>query len=320
MTFRNYLTLTAGLLLAAISLFFSATGLIHLFAGAGLSVAIMAIAFEISKISITVYLLGATRQGDRVLRICLGICLVVLVMVSSVGIYGYLGKAYNAGRMGAIVGGEQVAHLEAVLKAQIENRGHFLRQIYEIPAEHSTNRRRLMRQVQPEIDRLTRSIDSLTRELGPLKTRQVATEHDIGELRFAAALFGTTGDGIAKWLISALAFMLDPLAVMLVMASGVKGRKQEVETEVLTDEERLFSAPPPPPQEAQVLGPVLVPMYNTQPCPEPNGGKEPTTEKRLDQALSPALTEVIQRRKGRSSAGAAGVRAARNRHPRGGST
>jgi len=60
----------------------------------------MAIAFEMAKVATTVYLINNLRF--RLVPILLSVALVCLVGISSIGIYGYLGKAYNEGRAEAV--------------------------------------------------------------------------------------------------------------------------------------------------------------------------------------------------------------------------
>ena len=78
-------TFLAGLFLAGISLTFSATGLVHLFARAGAAVIVMAVAFEMAKVATTVCLIDNLRF--RLVPILLSVTLVCLVGISSIGIY-----------------------------------------------------------------------------------------------------------------------------------------------------------------------------------------------------------------------------------------
>jgi hypothetical protein len=225
------LPLVAGLGLAALSLYFSATGLVHLFAGAGAAIVVMACAFELSKIATTVYLAQHFRL--RLLSVLLGGALLCLSGVSSLGVYSYLGSAYAAGRRTAATGASTVAVLTEELRQLEADRARLYAQVDAVPATHSTARQRLLRTVQPQIRTLDSAVAVKREVLGKARITQVATEQDIGELRFAAELFGTSQDGLAKLVVTVLAFLLDPLAVMLLLASGVKRQAAVVpETEV----------------------------------------------------------------------------------------
>lgn len=227
------LPLLAGLALAAISLYFSATGLVSLFAGAGAAIIVMAVAFEMAKVSMTVWLIRNFRL--RFLPLALSFALVCLTGISSLGIYGFLGAAYNEGRASAVTGQGAVAVLTDEVKTLETERATLYQQIDATPASHSTNRRRILEKVQPQIIRADSILTVKREELGRLRRQQVTTENDIGELRHAADLFGTTQDGLAKLVITVLAFLLDPLAVLLLLASGVKGKQVAEKSDPLTD-------------------------------------------------------------------------------------
>lgn len=219
----------AGLFLAAISLTFSATGLVHLFAGAGAAIIVMAIAFEMAKVATTVYLINNLRF--RLVPILLSVALVCLVGISSIGIYGYLGKAYNEGRAEAVIGAGAIQVLQQEVVALEQERDRLYAQIEAVPPTHSTNRRRLLEQLQPRIDEISGMLDAKRAELATEQRAQVGRENSIGEYKYAAELFGLTEDGLAKLVITVLAFLLDPLAVLLIMASGVKSRLARKESE-----------------------------------------------------------------------------------------
>jgi hypothetical protein len=270
---RN-LPLLSGLFLAGISLYFSATGLVHLFAGAGLSILVMAIAFETAKVAITLHLIQNFRV--RLVPLLLTVGLLCLVGISSLGIYGYLGRAYDQGRTTAVTGAGTIEIVASEITAIEADRDRLLRQVESIPAAQGTNRRRMLATVQPEIDRLSATITEKRTELSTLRRSQITAEQDIGELRFAADLFGTTQDGLAKLVITVLAFLLDPLAVLLLLASGVKGQRL-----VMANGATIPLAPSAHPDTmrgVQYEGPFVgPPPARVQPVPHIPVGIEPQT-------------------------------------------
>lgn len=219
-------TFLAGILLAAISLFFSATGLVHLFAGAGTAIMVLAGAFELAKVVITVFV--ARNGWRRAITYPLTISLLFLSAISSLGIYGYLGNAYNSGRSASVDYAAGVAvYTDDVAKLEAEKE-RYLSFVEEIPDNQGTNLRKMIATVRPHIAEIDETLTMKRDSLNYYRRLQANTANDIGELKYAASLFGTTQDGIAKFVITVLAFLLDPLAVLLVAASGVKGRTAEV--------------------------------------------------------------------------------------------
>jgi hypothetical protein len=270
-------TFCAGLFLAAISLTFSATGLVHLFAGAGIAIAVMALAFELAKVTTTVYLLQNWRL--RFVPVVLSVALLCLMGVSSLGIYGYLGKAYNVGHRSIVESVGAVDVLTRQVGALEADKARLLGMVEAIPVEHSTNRRRVLTEVQPAVDRIDQELRTRWVELGRAQRTQIGAENDVGELGFAANLLGTSQDGLAHGVITALAFLLDPLAVLLILASGAHGTRSSIETPDLP-------------------GAVA-------PCPSPLLSDRA-------RRLSPALQRVLQRATGSSTLATATLRKRRS--------
>jgi hypothetical protein len=212
-------TFIAGVLLAAISLTFAATGLSHLFAGAGIAIVVMAVAFEIAKITGTIFIV---RNGLSFLSVALACAVLLLSGVSSLGVYGYLGRAYNSGRTSLIATSSRAVALRADVERLQKDEDRLNAQVEAIPARQGTNRRLLALTFQRRLESFSSLIGAKRDSLGAAAAQQGTAANDIGEYQFAADLLHTTQDGIARIVITVLAFLLDPLALLLVMASGVK--------------------------------------------------------------------------------------------------
>lgn len=196
-------------------------------------VAVMAILFEGAKVAITMYLLA--HWCWRLLPLALAGALVLLTTISSLGVYGTLGRAYNEGRGEAISTTTGVVALTANIHALELDRDRIYHQIEAIPGEHSTNRRRVMAQMQPQLEQITR--DMLVRRAALLAAQQAAAvaSNDIGDLKYASMLFKVSQDQLAMFIITTLAFLLDPLALLLLLASGVKAPSPVVAAPVVLE-------------------------------------------------------------------------------------
>lgn len=293
---RINLALIAGIFLASISLWFSATGLVHLFSGAGIGIILMAIGFEMAKISGVTWLI---RNGKKnLLSVGLVAATLLLTTVSSLGIYGYLGRAYASGRSSDVATSTEVATLSGSIAALSSDRDRAYALIASVPANQGTNRLRIQKQTQPQIDRIEAKLAVLRDSLAAAKSRQATVSNDIGDLRFAADLFSTTQEKLARLIVTVLAFLLDPLAVMLVLASGVKGKREEVEAPVEAPfVMRDYTYVPEVGSHAQlgedqiVEEPASPPIFATMGRVKKKSPPEPQ--------LSPALSKVIQRRQRR---------------------
>lgn len=212
-------TFVSALMLAGMSLYFSAHGLVSLFRGAPLAIILFAGVMEWGKVIATIEILR--RRSLQPITVLLGVALFLMVSISTVGIWSYLGTAYTAPRKTAVVGRAGVESAQANLSALEADRAGLYRMVEEIPPEHSTNRGLILAQIQPQVQHVDSMIVQQRAKLAALQTAQAGTDTDIGQLEFAAAQFGVSGDRLARWVIAVLSFLLDPLAVLLVLASGV---------------------------------------------------------------------------------------------------
>lgn len=85
----------AALSVSASAAFYSVSGLSKLFAGAALEVTIMAASLEVAKLVIASLLYQYWSTINKYLRTYLSIAAVVLVLITSMGIYGFLSAAYQ---------------------------------------------------------------------------------------------------------------------------------------------------------------------------------------------------------------------------------
>ena len=85
----------SALSVSASAAFYSVSGLSKLFAGASLAVIIMASSLEISKLVTASLLYQYWDKLNKILRTYLTIATIVLVLITSMGIYGFLSAAYQ---------------------------------------------------------------------------------------------------------------------------------------------------------------------------------------------------------------------------------
>ena len=90
-----FLIATSALSVSASAAFYSVSGLSKLFAGAALAVIIMAASLEIAKLVIASLLYQYRKTLPLLLKTYLSIACVVLVLITSMGIYGFLSAAYQ---------------------------------------------------------------------------------------------------------------------------------------------------------------------------------------------------------------------------------
>jgi hypothetical protein len=235
--------------------FYSVSGLGKLFAGASTQVIIMASSLEIAKLVIASLLYQYWDTLNKVLRAYLAIATVVLMLITSMGIYGFLSGAYQetANRAGTV--DAQVTLLETK-KANLVGQRDLLTKEKEalvtsmsnlqsglannktsyvdkkgnlIQSSSSANRKSLEKQLESSTtrqDNLNIKLDDVNNKIFELDNQivEVKTGSDIaaelGPLKYISGLTGTPMDQIVNYLLLIIIFVFDPLAISLVIAAN----------------------------------------------------------------------------------------------------
>ena len=251
-----FIIATSALSVSASAAFYSVSGLSKLFAGAAFAVIIMATSLEVAKLVIASLLYQYRKTIPRLLKYYLSVAAVVLVLITSMGIYGFLSSAYQetAAKAGSI--DSQIALIETKrdnVKGQlavyneektsintavsdlrsglsnnkIQYRDRETGQI--ITTTSSSTRRALEKQLDQAIIRQTEintKVDVLNEQLFEYETEivEVKSSNDIagelGPLKYLSGLTGIPMDKIINYLLLTIIFVFDPLAIALVIAAN----------------------------------------------------------------------------------------------------
>lgn len=236
--------------------FYSVTGLSKLFAGASFEVLIMASSLEIAKLVIASLLYQYWDKINKLLRFYLTTAATVLVLITSMGIYGFLSAAYQ--ETAALAGNvdAQIALVETKrdnVKGQLEVYNDEKSSINEavtslreglsnnviqykdketgeiITTTSSSTRKALEKQLDQAIERQTEinsKVDKLNEELFGYETEIVEIQSgseiagELGPLKYLAGLTGLGMDRIINYLLLIIIFVFDPLAISLVIAAN----------------------------------------------------------------------------------------------------
>jgi hypothetical protein len=248
----NLATGIAALALATVSAGFSIVGLTSVFVGAFWPVVGMGVALELGKLSAVAWL-GRHRETGWRLRAALVGLIAVLIGLNAIGAYGFLAKAHIGHQVeGETVVSARAADIEARLGVQAEKVADLTKQIADLDAARtietpSAGNLRTASAISAQAAALaaaakfrtadderrqakrTSLADKLTVEakaLADLKIekakvdgdRKVA-EADLGPVRYLATLLGAGDQDVLRWFILVVAMLLDPAAVLLLLAA-----------------------------------------------------------------------------------------------------
>jgi hypothetical protein len=251
----KYIMLMLALSVAGCAAYFSVWGLSQLFAGASTSVIIMASILEVSKIVTTTALHTYWDKLAKTLKIYLSISVVVLMIITSTGIYGFLSNAYqktankleiHEGELSVLTEKKQIFQKNVSDNQKIiDTKTKRLDQLSNIRVSQESrldgsksNRARSsvrgdIANANQEIQKLTKDIDDLNVKNSVLsdsisayniKNLEMKSNSDVagevGPLKYISELTDTPMANIVNYLILLLVFVFDPLAVALVLATN----------------------------------------------------------------------------------------------------
>ena len=241
---KTYVGLSA-LLVAGSAAFFSVFGLSSLFAGAKLSVIIMAGSFEFGKLVAASFLYRFWNDVNKLLRTYMTIGVIILVLITSAGIFGYLSNAYQGATLGFEKQSTELIALEDRLE-QLEEDKVFLKeeleaQVDDLPENFRTARRQLRESYNPQIQKVNQDILDLKSKMSDLELNLIETGVDVGPAIYLARAFDTEIDTVVKFFIFVLIFVFDPLALSLVLAFNHMIERDEKEKDSIEKMYDMYS-------------------------------------------------------------------------------
>jgi hypothetical protein len=267
-----YLTLLSGLAISAVAVYYSVSGLTAIFSAAVVPIIVMGVTLEISKLVATVWLKQNWSIAPAAVKGYLIAAIVVLMLITSMGIFGFLSKAHSDQ---SLVSGDVAARIAVydekikIEKETIETDRKALKQMDEAvdqlmsrsADEQGADRSVHLRKTQSaersrllsEISESQKHITSLNDERAPIAAESRKVEAEVGPIRYIAAfVYDNTDPSILEravtWVILILILVFDPLAVILLLASQYsfqQFRKSEVsskEDKMSTDPAELWNS------------------------------------------------------------------------------
>jgi len=230
------LTFTS-LFVAGNAAFFSIFGLSKLFAGASLSVIVMASSLELGKLVAASFVYRYWDTINLWLKTYLLIAVVTLIGITSAGIFGFLSNAYQGATLTFEKDTTLLSFKEDRLETLEEDRDYLVEEleisVNSLPDNYVTAKRKLREEYRPKINSINTEILDIKQEISDLEISLVETGVDVGPAIYLAKVFDTDIDTVVKFFIFILIFVFDPLAVILVVATNVaivdrdKGKREE---------------------------------------------------------------------------------------------
>ena len=235
------LTLITALAISAVAAFYSIVGLMAIFSASAISIAVMGVVLEIGKLITASWLYQNWKKIPRLLKYYLTLAVVVLMFITSMGIFGYLSKAHidqgtgtaelylKVERIDNSISSErkiieraekQIGMLDSALDKYIEL-GAITKGLGK--REEQEEERNLLNTT---VSNAQLRIDDLLDEKTEFNLQIKNFEAEVGPLKYISALFyGEDAldyiDRSVRYVILILVFVFDPLAVLLIIAANM---------------------------------------------------------------------------------------------------
>lgn len=248
----------AAISLSCIAAWYSIMGLMAIFAAAVVPIIIMGGILEVSKLVVASWLYRNWEEVPAMFKYYFTVAIIILMIITSMGIFGFLSKAHldQAVPAGDITA--QVTMFDDKIKSERDNIDAARKALKQMDAqvdeklarttddkgaERAVQIRRNQaserKKLQNEITISQKSIIALQEQKAPVASQARKVEAEVGPIKYIAALiYGDTLDQnmlekAVRWVIIMIVLVFDPLAVLMLVAVNwsLKKRQPEVEPE-----------------------------------------------------------------------------------------
>jgi hypothetical protein len=255
-----WLLLLTGLTISAVAIYYSVIGLTAIFSAAVIPIIIMGSALEVGKLVCASWLKANWERAPRFIKYYMITAVIVLMIITSMGIFGFLSKAHNDQNLVSGDVQSKIAIYDEKIKTAKDNidaNRKALKQMDEAVdqvmgrssdekgAEKAVQIRRSQQKertrLQSEITAEQKTVAAISQERAPIAAEVRKVEAEVGPIKYIAKfIYGERGadenmlEQAVTWIIILIVVVFDPLAVIMLLAAQMTfGWKKEDEDEAL---------------------------------------------------------------------------------------
>jgi hypothetical protein len=255
-----WLLLLTGLTISAVAIYYSVIGLAAIFSAAVIPIIVMGSSLEIAKLVCASWLKANWDRAPRFMKYYMITAVAVLMLITSMGIFGFLSKAHNDQNLVSGDVQSKIAIYDEKIKIAKENidaNRKALKQLDEavdqvmgrstdekgadkavaIRRGQAKERARLLQEITAE----QKVIAKLNEERAPIAAEIRKVEAEVGPIKYIAKfIYGDDGanenmlEKAVTWVIILIVIVFDPLAVIMLLAAQMTFgwyREQKKQTE-----------------------------------------------------------------------------------------
>ena len=241
-----YLTLLTALAISGVAAYYSIIGLVAIFSASVIPIAVMGVVLETGKLISAAWLYHYWKKVNKLLKTYLISAVIVLMFITSMGIFGFLSKAHIEQ---TTVQSDNTLQIESIdsqiirqqkdierAELQLTLLDDALKKYVELGAvTKSINARKGQEEERnaliSTINNATNTIASLTKTKYELRTKENELIAEVGPIKYIAELvYGNsetnTLEEAVRWVIIIIVFVFDPLAVLLLISANISLKEE----------------------------------------------------------------------------------------------
>ena len=242
------IVLGVALAISGVAAFYSIVGLMAIFYASALSIAVMGSVLEVGKLATASWLYQNWKKVPRFLKYYLTGAVVILMFITSMGIFGYLSKSHIDAGTGTSELYVKLERLESNIESerksisraegQLDKLDFALERYIELNAVSKGLRKR--DEQKPERDKLAQTVDEsqdkidiYLDERAEIQLKIKSFEVEVGPLKYISALLFGESDSVnyldkaVRYVIILLIFVFDPLAVLMLIAANISLKEEQ---------------------------------------------------------------------------------------------
>lgn len=219
---QAFLPFLTAIALSAIAAFYSVIGLAQIFPGSFWPIILMGSVLEIAKLVTVSWLYNNWAETNRLMRYYFSIAIILLMLITSMGIFGYLSRAHIESNVVVGANTVQLKTIETQEKIARDKLEYLLKRAGD-PATATNKIDRDIQSTQNELNRLSK-------EKLPLMKEENKLTAEIGPIKYIAEIFYSKDDPsfidkAVRLVIFTIIIVFDPLAILLLIAANQTYKK-----------------------------------------------------------------------------------------------
>ncbi len=240
-----WLLLLTGLTISAVAIYYSVVGLAAIFSAAVIPIIVMGTTLEVAKLVCASWLKANWERAPRFMKYYMSSAVVVLMIITSMGIFGFLSKAHNDQNLVSGDVQSKIAVYDEKIKTERDNIEAAKKALSQMDAQVDQmlgrtdtdkgaeravqirrNQAKERAALQADISKAQKNITQLQSERAPIAAEVRKVEAEVGPLKYIAKfIYGDKGadenmlEKAVTWVIILIVIVFDPLAVIMLLAA-----------------------------------------------------------------------------------------------------